>query len=91
MKVILVLAFTVLMLASAVTFLMGVQWLLADQEYAPQQDAAASLATAYLLASFICMWLASKIGVTYDRREREDYAARQREQGGKEWWRAPRD
>lgn len=69
MKVLLVLGFTALMLASAVTFLMGVQWLLTDPEYAPQQDAAASLATAYFVASFICMWLASKLGGAYDRRE----------------------
>ena len=69
MKVILVLGFTALMLASGALFLTGVQWLMTDQAYAPQQDAAASLATAYFVASFICMWLASKLGGTYDRRE----------------------
>lgn len=72
MKVILVLGFTVLMLAAGALFLTGAQWLLTDQPYAPQQDAAASLATAYFVASFICMWLASKLGGAYDRRERAE-------------------
>lgn len=91
MKVFLVLGFTVLMLASGALFLTGVQWLLTDQQYAPQQDAAASLATAYFVASFICMWLASKLAGAYDRREQASMAEWERQQAERvESWRGLR-
>ena len=72
MMVIWIIVFTILTLAGLLLIGQGASYLLAAQDNVVQQNAAASLATAYFLAGWICWWLAAGVNRRYTKLEEAD-------------------
>lgn len=86
MKLIWILVFMVLAGAGLLLVLQGASYLLAAQDNALLQGAAASLATAHFVAGWLCWWLAAGANRQYGALADQEWDAWDAEMRGKTTW-----